>query len=114
MDTMIRPGPAPVFDRGHLAQYTSGDAALEAELFGLLKEQAERCLAAMSAAREPSAWRAAAHTLKGASRGVGAFELAEACARAEEASEAMWPAATADVRAASKRAFDEIARVLGA
>ena len=49
METLLHDGPAPVFDREHLAQYTSGDAALEAELFGLLKEQAERCLDAMQA-----------------------------------------------------------------
>lgn len=113
MDTLIHEGPAPVFDREHLAQYTSGDAALEAELFGLLKEQAERCLNAMQAATDGNAWRAAAHTLKGASRGVGAFDLAEACQRAEEATEASWPAAVADVRAASARAFAEIERLLG-
>ena len=113
METLLHTGSAPVFDREHLAQYTSGDAALEAELFGLLKEQAERCLNAMQAATELNAWRAAAHTLKGASRGVGAFDLAAACERAEEATEASWPAAIADVRAASNRAFAEMERVLG-
>jgi HPt (histidine-containing phosphotransfer) domain-containing protein len=113
METLLHTGPTPVFDREHLAQYTSGDAALEAELFGLLKEQAERCLNAMQAATDGNAWRAAAHTLKGASRGVGAFELAEACQRAEDATEASWPAAIADVRAASARAFAAIERVLG-
>lgn len=113
METLLHTGSAPVFDREHLAQYTSGDAALEAELFDLLKEQTERCLNAMQAATDGNAWRAAAHTLKGASRGVGAFDLAEACQRAEEATEASWPAAVADVRAASARAFAEIERVLG-
>lgn len=113
MDTLIHEGPAPVFDREHLTQYTSGDASLEAELFGLLKEQAERCLGAMQAATDGNAWRAAAHTLKGASRGVGAFDLAEACQRAEEATEASWPAAIANVRAAANRAFAEMERVLG-
>ncbi|MEN0651572.1 MULTISPECIES: Hpt domain-containing protein [Hyphobacterium] len=113
METLIHNGPAPVFDRDHLAQYTSGDAALEAELFGLLKDQAERCLGALQAANDANAWRAAAHTLKGASRGVGAFELAEACERAEDATEASWPAAVANVRAAANRAFAEMKRVLG-
>lgn len=113
METLLHTGSAPVFDREHLARYTSGDAALEAELFGLLKEQAERCLNAMQTAADGNAWRAAAHTLKGASRGVGAFELAEACQRAEDATQASWPMAVADVRSTANRAFAEMERVLG-
>lgn len=113
MESTRRTGPAPVFDHDHLARYTGGDPALEMELFGLLNDQAERCILAMQTATELYAWQAAAHTLKGASVGVGAFQLAEACERAEGASQPMWPAALSDVRAASQRAFDEIARVLG-
>lgn len=74
-----------VLDRAHLALYSGGDAALEAELFGLLQDQIEACLARMSQAA-PGAdqvWRDAAHTLKGAARGVGAMQLGEACAAAE-------------------------------
>ena len=74
-----------VLDRAHLALYSGGDAALEAELFGLLQGQIEACLARMSQAA-PGAdqvWRDAAHTLKGAARGVGAMQLGEACAAAE-------------------------------
>jgi HPt (histidine-containing phosphotransfer) domain-containing protein len=73
----------PVLDRDHLAQYTGGDAALEAELFGLLSSQIEACLARLKAARADPDWSDAAHTLKGAARGVGAMALGEACARAE-------------------------------
>lgn len=75
---------APVLDRDHLEQYTAGDAALEVELFGLLSSQIEACVSALKAAVTDDEWRAAAHTLKGASRGVGAMELGEACAFAEE------------------------------
>ncbi|WP_440959329.1 Hpt domain-containing protein [Oceanicaulis sp. LC35] len=75
---------APVLDRDHLEQYTAGDAALEAELFGLLAAQIEACVSALKAASSERDWRIAAHTLKGASRGVGAMELGEACALAEE------------------------------
>lgn len=74
---------APVLDRDHLEQYTAGDAALEAELFGLLSNQIEACVSALKAATSETEWRNAAHTLKGASRGVGAMELGEACALAE-------------------------------
>ena len=41
---------APVLDRDHLEQYTAGDTALEAELFGLLSSQMEACISAMKAA----------------------------------------------------------------
>jgi HPt (histidine-containing phosphotransfer) domain-containing protein len=74
-----------VLDRAHLALYSGGDAALEAELFGLLQGQIEACMARMSQAApgEDQVWRDAAHTLKGAARGVGAMQLGEACAMAE-------------------------------
>lgn len=103
-----------VFDRDHLARYTAGDAALEAELVDLLREQARRCLAAMEAASDENAWKAAAHTLKGASRGVGAFELGEACQRAEEAPQAAWPMAIIEVRRAADAAFAMIEETLAA
>ncbi len=72
-----------VLDRDHLAQYTGGDAALEAELFGLLTSQIDNCIGKMRDAADASAWQTAAHTLKGAARGVGAMALGEACAAAE-------------------------------
>lgn len=103
-----------IFDRAHLHQYTAGDAALEAELVGLLRDQADRCLGAMSAASDVNAWKAAAHTLKGAARGVGAFELGEACQRAEDAPQAAWPIAVIEVRRAADAAFAEIETVLAA
>lgn len=107
-------GARMIFDRDHLARYTGGDAALEAELFNLLREQSDRCLAAMQAATDVDAWKAAAHTLKGASRGVGAFELGEACQRAEDAPQSAWPIAVIEVRRAADAAFTEIETTLAA
>jgi len=75
----------PVFDRAHLARYTGGDAALEAELVGMLDRQIEVQVETLAAARTIEAWKAAAHTLKGAARGIGAMALGEACAQAEAA-----------------------------
>jgi len=70
-------------DYDHLAQYTGGDSELEAEVFALFINQIE----SWSRLLEPDAadedWAAAAHSLKGSARGVGAVELAEACAKAE-------------------------------
>jgi len=114
MSETLHSQPAPVFDTAHLAQYTGGDRVLEAELAGLLREQADRCLAAMATAEDPVAWKAAAHTLKGAARGVGAFALGEACQRAEEAGPVSWPAACADVRRACEDAFAAIEATLNA
>lgn len=76
---------ALVLDRDHLARYTGGDAGLDAELFALLDGQISACIEAMQAAATPDAWTRAAHTLKGAARGVGAMALGEACALAEAA-----------------------------
>lgn len=73
----------PVLDHDHLAQYTGGDGALEAELFDLLSGQIEACIARLKAATAETGWKDAAHTLKGAARGVGCMELGEACAAAE-------------------------------
>jgi len=93
---------APVLDRDHLARYTGGDAALEAELFGLLNGQIEVCVAKLRAARAEAGWAEAAHTLKGAARGVGAMALGEACAAAE--SQPLHGAALAAVEAEAVRA----------
>lgn len=76
---------APVLDRAHLAMYSGGDAALEAELFDLLEAQMTTCIETMGRAGpgEDRTWRDAAHTLKGAARGMGAKQLGDACAAAE-------------------------------
>ena len=80
------PHAPAILDRDHLAQYTAGDAALEAELFALLDAQIDACLARLEGALDDAAeWRAAAHTLKGAARGVGANALGEAAAALEDA-----------------------------
>lgn len=110
-ETLAQPD-APVFDAAHLAQYTGGDKSLERELAGLLRDQAERSLAAMEAAQDTSAWMAAAHTLKGAARGMGAFSLGEACARAEEAGPVSWPAARDEVRRECEAALAAIESAL--
>lgn len=82
---MSEGGVGQVLDRAHLAQYSGGDAALEAELFALLEAQIEACTGRMARAAPGDAqtWRDAAHTLKGSARGVGAMQLGEACEAAE-------------------------------
>lgn len=72
-----------VVDLVHLAQYTSGDRALEVELFDLFLTNGKAYLAAMAAAPDTQAWRAAAHALKGSARGIGAGRVATLSADAE-------------------------------
>jgi HPt (histidine-containing phosphotransfer) domain-containing protein len=77
------PGDRPI-DVAHLSRMTLGDRALEREVLtlferqiGLLMERIETGSASVAAA--------AAHTLKGSALGVGAFAMARAAARVEEA-----------------------------
>jgi HPt (histidine-containing phosphotransfer) domain-containing protein len=73
-------------DLAHLARYTRGDRALNCEIFRLFSEhcaQSTRSLGAMLEARDGKGWRDAAHALKGAAAGIGAFALADCAGKAE-------------------------------
>jgi HPt (histidine-containing phosphotransfer) domain-containing protein len=86
----VRPDSGP-FDRAHLDRMTQGDLLLAREVLRLFDSQAERQLEAMASADNAKARAEAAHTLKGAARGVGAFAVArtaedvEACAKDDPA-----------------------------
>lgn len=73
-------------DLAHLARYTGGDEALNAEVLRLFDAQAEELvlqLRSILEARDAKSWKQVTHTLKGAARGIGAFDLADAAAFAE-------------------------------
>lgn len=72
-----------------LERFTAGDVEVMDEVLGLFQEQA-RIWAQMLDAREPG-WRDAVHTLKGSAAGVGAGDLAQACAEAEAAEQPLLP-----------------------
>jgi HPt (histidine-containing phosphotransfer) domain-containing protein len=76
------PGP---FDLAHLQRMTHGDRALAREVLRLFDGQSERQLGAIEAAADATARAAAAHALKGAARGVGAFAVADAAEAVEGA-----------------------------
>lgn len=101
---------APLLDLEHLAHYTGGEPVLEAELFALFSTQVENCVGQMEAASADEIWLTAAHTLKGASRGVGAMNLADACAQAEESP--LDPDRLADVRNRAHKTLREIRTVM--
>lgn len=79
------PKPAAV-DLEHLGRYTGGDAALNAEVLELFCSQAQEIVHALEKAHgdeDVKSWREYAHALKGAARGIGAFELADLAAALE-------------------------------
>jgi HPt (histidine-containing phosphotransfer) domain-containing protein len=73
-------------DLSHLARYTGGDKALNAEILRLFDGQVSAMvgdLLSILDARDTRKWREVTHTIKGAARGVGAFAMGEAAAAAE-------------------------------
>jgi HPt (histidine-containing phosphotransfer) domain-containing protein len=76
---------APV-DLTHLARYTGGESAITAEVLELFVSQSKILLANLDDAlvlRQPKGWHDTNHALKGAARGIGAFALGDAAAKAE-------------------------------
>lgn len=90
-------------DFAYLEGFTAGDAVVIDEVLALFREQA----AIWSAMLDPDGegWRDAVHTIKGAARGVGAFALGDACARAEREG----PGALDGVRDALDLALSDVA-----
>lgn len=74
---------API-DIRHLDQYVFGDRALLDEILTIFIDQASMWIDRMEVDLDDKDWHLAAHTLKGAARGVGAWALGEAAERAEK------------------------------
>ena len=75
-----------VIDMEHLARYTGGDAKLNAEILHLFDSQTSGLVGKLRAildARDAKAWREVTHTIKGAARGIGAFDFADVAASCE-------------------------------
>lgn len=75
-------------DFKYLEGYAAGDQQVVDEVLALFREQAAMWMRLLDPAAAHDAWRDAAHTLKGSALGVGAHDLAEACAAAERAATA--------------------------
>ncbi|MFN4226191.1 MAG: Hpt domain-containing protein [Hyphomonas sp.] len=83
---MNEPRPSlPVMDLAHLAAMTGGDTALGIEVIEIFQHQAQLWSRLLDPRLPSREWADAAHTLKGASLGIGALKLAAACERAEKA-----------------------------
>mgnify|MGYP003576245565 CR=1 FL=1 len=91
-----------VLDRAHFDHMTGADRALQAEVVGLFRLQAEGWAAACDGAED---WRAAVHTIKGSARGIGLTALATACEAVETAPETESLTVLAGVRAALTEAL---------
>jgi HPt (histidine-containing phosphotransfer) domain-containing protein len=75
-----------IIDLEHLARYTGGDKAINAEVMRLFDMQASELVARLTSildARDAKSWKEVTHTLKGAARGIGAFQMGDAAAAAE-------------------------------
>ena len=66
-----------VLDLQHLDKYTAGDAALRGELLLLFSEQLAQQISALCGDCRGEDWLIATHTLKGAARAIGAFQIGE-------------------------------------
>lgn len=73
----------PAIDLEHLDAATFGDRALRREVLGLFDTQADKLLQTIRASggKERSE---AAHALKGAARGIGAFAVADEAEKIEQ------------------------------
>ena len=72
-------------DFDYLETYAAHDQAVIDEVLALFREQASMWMRLLDPEAPGQAWRDAAHTMKGAALGVGARDLADACAAAEQA-----------------------------
>jgi len=100
----------PVIDRKHLARMTLGEADLEREVLALFDRQAGLLLARLRGVPLNAA-AAAAHTLKGSARGIGAWGVADAAEAVELAADAPELAAKIEALVA---AVDEASKAIAA
>jgi HPt (histidine-containing phosphotransfer) domain-containing protein len=91
-------GERPI-DLVHLARMTRGDRSLEREVLQLFDRQATLLIARMRTST-PAGVSAAAHTLTGSARGIGAWQVARAAQAVEIAAEAV---SEAELKAAVER-----------
>lgn len=103
-----------IVDLDHLARYTGGDKAINAEVMRLFDMQASELVARLQSildARDAKSWKEVTHTLKGAARGIGAFAMGDAAAKCEPL-DISNPASTAGPVAELKAQSQEVQRFI--
>jgi HPt (histidine-containing phosphotransfer) domain-containing protein len=68
-------------DFGYLEGFAAGDSQVVDEVLALFREQASMWSVMLDP--ESEGWKDAVHTIKGASRGIGAFALGDVCQTCE-------------------------------
>lgn len=81
-------GGTPI-DHAHLARFTLGNRDLEIEVLQLFAQQTPDFVGQLRQAESAKEWRAAAHTIKGSARAVGAHAVGNAAEQAERLTVAM-------------------------
>lgn len=109
--------PKPMtIDEDHLGRMTLGDRSLEREVLEIFARQITLTLRRIATAM-PAGVAAAAHTLKGSARGIGAWRVARAAERLEQAAasadEQAMRAAIVELQAAALEACAAIGTRLG-
>lgn len=92
---------AKAVDLAHLARYTGGGKELNGEILRLFDSQVTGMVAELKSlleSRDGKRWREISHTIKGAARGVGAFAMGDAAAKAEPVDPANAPEAQAAIQ----------------
>jgi HPt (histidine-containing phosphotransfer) domain-containing protein len=79
-----RMGNSKPVDLAHLGQQTMGDENLEAEILSMFVSQSDIYLKMILRSCDSPTRIRAAHSLKGAARSIGAFELADLAEAAEK------------------------------
>ncbi len=105
-------GTRPALDQSHLSRMTLGDRRLECEVLEIFMRQSVLMLERIAGA-EPAAATAAAHTLLGSARGIGAWRVARAAERVERAAAAQIETEVADAMAELKTASLEASAAIG-
>lgn len=102
-----------IIDDVHLSRMTLGDRDLEREVLALFVRQAALMLRRMIGT-EPALAAAAAHTLKGSARGIGAWRVAQAAERLERAAASGGVSAVNAAIVELQSASDEARAAIGA
>jgi HPt (histidine-containing phosphotransfer) domain-containing protein len=105
-------GPPPAIDQTHLSRMTLGDRRLEREVLEIFMRQSALMLDRIAGA-EPAAAAAAAHTLLGSARGIGAWRVARAAEWLERAAGTQSDADVAEAIAELKTASLEASAAIG-
>lgn len=101
-------------DLAHLRRYTLGDDGLEREILGLFLAQIPLTIETLRFAPNDKAWHAAAHTLKGSARAVGAWRLARLAQEAERLGGPGEPGACHEALARIEEAAEDAAAFIAA